>query len=131
MAGIYIFTAGFLGLVLSQIACAESSLLGKRCETIDDGLYGLTAFWWVLLIAGIVLALKQIALLYFSIYLFAANALATSLYYGIPETNRLRVPVVFLTEILVPFLFLVDQMLLVMDSMRHSTADGTPEAAGN
>lgn len=73
---------------------------------------------------------NQVAVMYFSIFILASNVIAVALYNAMPVQSLLRMPLVFLTQILVPFVILIDQNYLLMDTMRHATVDGTPEAAG-
>ena len=93
-------------------------------------MYGLTSFWWILLIVSTYAGTKHVGVLYFAMFAFVGNAAGCILYHAITPQSRARLPIVFLAQVGFPFTVLVDQALLVMDSMRHATVDGTPEVAG-
>jgi hypothetical protein len=48
----------------------------------------------------------------------------------LPEGNKYRLPVVFLLQWTVPFLFVLQLVSLTITSLRHALVDGTPEVAG-
>lgn len=102
----------------------------EKLSIPETDLYGVTALWWFLVVAAAVLGFKQIGVLYYTIFGFLGNAIGTILYHGISKDSKLRLPLTLLAQLVVPILVLVDYTFLTMDSMRHATVDGTPEAAG-
>ncbi|KAI9492346.1 hypothetical protein BDB00DRAFT_765537 [Zychaea mexicana] len=126
----YLFLAGLLGVITSQLLCSKfASMRNTLSSSIEASLYGLTAFWWFMLIASSYAGAKQVAILYFVMFSFVGNAGACFLYHAITPGSRLRMPLAFLVQVGLPFTVMIDQSFLVMDSMRHATVDGTPEAA--
>ncbi|KAI8369733.1 hypothetical protein BD560DRAFT_435134 [Blakeslea trispora] len=138
---VYLFAASFLALVLSQwILLSYSKTLARRLTTAQVGLYGLTTFWWVLLLVAAILTSQGFTASYFAIYFFVSSSLATGLLVTTlpsdPEEdsdaaiNGSRYwSVAFLAQVLLPGTLMTEFLLLVIDSMRHTTADGTPEWA--
>ncbi|KAF7728805.1 hypothetical protein EC973_005431 [Apophysomyces ossiformis] len=57
------------------------------------------------------------------------TTLAVILCSTIPAGATFRLPAVFLAQILLPTVLMIEFCLLSVDSMRHSTPDGTPEIA--
>ncbi|KAI8138287.1 hypothetical protein BJV82DRAFT_582997 [Fennellomyces sp. T-0311] len=127
--GIYIFVASILAVTLSQMLCSKSGTMHEVLSSVDASMYGLTTFWWILLIASTYAGTKHVAVLYFAMFAFVGNAAACVIYHAIPAQSRARLSLVFLTQVGLPIAVMVDQTFLVMDSMRHATVDGTPEIA--
>ncbi|KAI9249752.1 hypothetical protein BDA99DRAFT_445450 [Phascolomyces articulosus] len=126
---LYMFLAGLLGVIVSQLLLSQVKSMRGPLSSVGASFYGLTAFWWILLIFSSYAGSKQVAVLYFAMFSFIGNVLACILYHGISPESRLRLSLAFLAQIGLPFTVMVDQTFLVMDSMRHSTVDGTPEIA--
>ncbi|KAI7881599.1 hypothetical protein K492DRAFT_128678 [Lichtheimia hyalospora FSU 10163] len=125
----YLFLAAVLGLTTSQILCTKPEFMRKTLLSPESSFYGVIAFWWTMVILSLYATSNQVAVMYFSIFILASNVIAVTLYNAMPTQSFLRMPLVFLTQILVPFIILIDQNYLLMDTMRHATVDGTPEAA--
>ena len=135
----YLIVAAFLGLVASQWALVRvSQIIKMNLSDIQVGFSGLTAFWWVLLAFATYLGSKKFAIVYFAIYFFVSSALATVvLVCSAPKqesadslNNMSRFwSIAFLIQVLFPVTLMTELLLLTMDSMRHTTADGTPESA--
>ncbi|KAI8053141.1 uncharacterized protein B0P05DRAFT_307690 [Gilbertella persicaria] len=138
---VYLFAVSFLGLVLSQwILTKHSFMLEESLNTTQVGFYGLTTFWWLLLLAATILATQKMATTYFAIYFFISSSLATVLLTGtMPSKTEEGSDVAingsrywslaFLIQVLLPGTLLTEFLFLVIDSMRHTSADGTPEWA--
>jgi hypothetical protein len=127
-AALYIFVAAFLGLQLSQLILPNK--LKQSLASTDAAWYGLISFWWIFTVLASYAGLKSVAGLYFAVYLLAFNSLAALVHVVLPADKKYRSPVIFFTQLLLPFVLLMELDFLVMDSMRHATADGTPEIAG-
>ncbi|KAI8638434.1 hypothetical protein BD408DRAFT_423060 [Parasitella parasitica] len=126
-AAIYTFSAAFLGLQFSQLVL--SSKLKQTLATTDASWYGLLSFWWFFVIVAIFAGSKSIASLYFAVYILVFNSLAVLIHAVVPVTTKLRSALIFLSQSVVPFIFLLEIEFLAMDALRHATADGTPEIA--
>ncbi|KAI9470905.1 MAG: hypothetical protein EXX96DRAFT_491156 [Benjaminiella poitrasii] len=126
-AALYAFVAAFLGLQVSQLIF-PNRMKQTMAET-DAIWYGLVAFWWILVAIASFAGTKEIASLYFAVYILVCNALALLAHILIPSTQKLRSAIIFFTQTIVPFILLLELEFLVMDAMRHTTADGTPELA--
>ncbi|KAI7888595.1 uncharacterized protein EV154DRAFT_604675 [Mucor mucedo] len=138
---VYLTVAAFLGLVASQLALVRLSNVSRiNLSNIQVGFYGLTSFWWILLAFATYLGSQKIAAIYFAIYFFISSTLATVLLVTTSspsietdsETSHPRTKFCFLAsvvQVLLPVTLMTEFMLLSMDSMRHTTADGTPESA--
>lgn len=137
----YLTIAAFLGLLLSQLALVRLSTTCRiSLSNTQVGFYGLTCFWWVLLAFATYLGSQKVAAIYFAIYFFVSSTLATILLVRTtPEsvdevdesaaTNSKYWFAAFLVQILLPFTLMSEFLLLSMNSMRHTSADGTPETA--
>ncbi|CAO3628802.1 unnamed protein product [Mucor hiemalis] len=137
----YIAVASFLGLVTSQLALSKiSNSSTVNLANIQVGFYGLTTFWWILLAFATYLGSQKVAAIYFAIYFFISSILATVLLVSTaPKHNNESSPninngsrfwsIAFLIQVLFPVTLMTEFSLLSMDSMRHTTADGTPETA--
>ncbi|GAN08298.1 Zn-dependent exopeptidase [Mucor ambiguus] len=126
-AGLYTFAAAFLGIQFSQLVLP--SKLKQTLATTDAAWYGLLSFWSLFLVLAMYAGSKSIASLYFAVYLLAFNALAALFQAVIPATQKFRSPLIFFTQTIMPFIFLLEITFLSMDALRHATADGTPEIA--
>lgn len=138
---VYLTVAAFLGLVTSQFALVRLSSVSRiNLSNVQVGFYGLTSFWWILLAFATYLGSQKIAAIYFAIYFFISSTLATILLvstnHSLVEDDQESVhtgsrfwPIAFLLQILLPITLMTEFLLLSMDSMRHTTADGTPESA--
>ena len=127
----YMFLAGLLGVVISQLLLSKVKSLRGPLSSVEASFYGLTSFWWIMLILSSYAGSKHVAVLYFAMFSFVGNVLACTLYHAIsPSESMLRIVLPFLAQIGLPFTMMLDQTFLIMDSMRHSTVDGTPEIAG-
>ncbi|OBZ87077.1 Vacuolar membrane protease, partial [Choanephora cucurbitarum] len=130
---VYLFAASFLSLVLSQwILLTYSKTMAHQLTTAQTGLYGLTSFWWLLLLVATILTSQGYAASYFAIYFFVSSALATGLLANTvdsEEEGSRYWSVAFLVQVVLPVTLMTEFLLLVVDSLRHTTADGTPEWA--
>ncbi|CAO3658539.1 unnamed protein product [Rhizopus stolonifer] len=126
-AGLYIFFAAFLGIQLSQLVLPAKF---KRSLANTDAIwYGTVAFWWILVVFSSYIGSKKIVSLYSFVYILFFNAAAAILNTLVPRDKKFRSALIFFTQTLVPFVFLLENTLLFMDTMRHATVDGTPEIA--
>lgn len=126
-AGLYIFVSAFLGLQVSQLILPNK--IKRILVTTDAAWYGLIAFWWTFVVISVVAGVKEIAGLYFAVYLLSFTSLAALIHVLVPANKKFRSPLIFFTQTLVPFILLLELEFLTMDAMRHATADGTPEIA--
>ncbi|KAI8350607.1 hypothetical protein EDC96DRAFT_567382 [Choanephora cucurbitarum] len=130
---VYLFAASFLSLVLSQwILLTYSKTMAHQLTTAQTGLYGLTSFWWLLLLVATILTSQGYAASYFAIYFFVSSALATGVLTNTidsEEEGSRYWSVAFLVQVVLPVTLMTEFLLLVVDSLRHTTADGTPEWA--
>lgn len=127
-AALYVFSAGFFGLQFSQLVLPQK--FKRVLYTTDASWYGLITFWAIMVSLSIYAGFKNVASLYFNVYLLAFAFIAAVLNNVIPSTFKMRSAIIFFVQTLVPFVLLMEIELLAMDAMRHSTADGTPEIAG-
>jgi hypothetical protein len=127
-AAIYAFVAAFLGLQLSQLVLPKR--LKDTLANTDAAWYGLIAFWWVFVALSSFSGSKDVAGLYFAVYLLAFTSLAVLIHVIVPSDKKFRSPLIFCTQTTLPFILLLETDFLIMDAMRHATADGTPEIAG-
>ncbi|KAI9316792.1 hypothetical protein BX666DRAFT_2155425 [Dichotomocladium elegans] len=122
-----LFLSGILGLLVAQMALTKIKFMNRSLSSFETSLYGLTGFWWLLLLAGNYAGSRDIAALFFAIFIFASNGIATILYHALPANSLMRMPLVIVAQMTVPLVILLDQCFLIMDTMRHATVDGTPE----
>ncbi|KAI7860970.1 hypothetical protein BDC45DRAFT_529580 [Circinella umbellata] len=128
--GFYIFLAGLLGVLVSQLLLSKMKSLRGSLSFVETHFYGLTSFWWIMLIFSTYAGSKHVAILYFAMFSFIGNVLGCILYHAItPLGSVLSLVLSFLIQTGLPLTMMLDQTFLVMDSMRHSTVDGTPEIA--
>lgn len=127
-AALYTFAAGFLGLQVSQLILPNK--LKTNLAQTDAAWYGLIAFWWLFVVGAVATGTIKIAGLYFAVYLLAFTSLALFAHVTISKEQKLRSAIIYFTQMTVPSILLFEIEFLVMDSLRHSTADGTPELAG-
>ncbi|KAI7862925.1 hypothetical protein BDF14DRAFT_1734961 [Spinellus fusiger] len=126
-----IVLTALLGLLISQLifshlASRHASL--APMTQFDVQLQGLTLFWWEVLFVAAILTGKGYAGIYPAIFFLISSASATALYHRFAAnkySNRLFA--VFAVQLLMPVTLMVDLCMLGVDSMRHTTADGTPE----
>ncbi|KAI8094094.1 hypothetical protein BDF21DRAFT_375030 [Thamnidium elegans] len=126
-AALYTFVSIFLGLQVSQWILP--SKLKQSLASTDGAWYGLISFWWILVLCSSFAGTKGIAALYFAVHLLVFTSLAALLHIVLPATKKFRSPLIYFLQTIVPFILLLEMDFLVMDAMRHSTADGTPEVA--
>jgi hypothetical protein len=139
----YLIVVSFLGLVASQwVLVRFFKSFRLNLASTQVGFYGLTAFWWALLVFATYLGSQKVAGIYFVVYFFISSTLATVI---LAATVPSRVEegsdaalngsrfwsVAFLVQILMPVILMVELLLVIMDSMRHTSADGTPESSSN
>ncbi|KAI7902528.1 uncharacterized protein BX663DRAFT_511374 [Cokeromyces recurvatus] len=124
-AALYTFVAAFLGIQVSQLILPVK--FKQLLANTNAIWYGLISFWWILVVAASFAGSKGIASLYFVFYILLFNSLAALTHFLLPPTQKIRSALIFFTQTIVPFIFLLELEFLVMDAMRHSTADGTPE----
>jgi hypothetical protein len=127
-AALYTFVSAFLGLQISQLILP--SKLKQSLASTDAAWYGLLSFWWLFVVIASFAGTKGVAGLYFAVYILGFNSLAVLVHVIVPTNKKFRSPLIFFTQILLPFVLLMELDFLIMDSMRHSTVDGTPEIAG-
>ncbi|KAG1458229.1 hypothetical protein G6F46_000813 [Rhizopus delemar] len=126
-AALYIFSAVFLGIQISQLILPVK--LKQVLATTDAIWYGLVTFWWIFVLFASYTGSKNLASLHFAVHLLFFTALASVIHTHVPRDKRFRSPLIFFTQTLIPFILLLELLLLSMDSMRHATVDGTPEIA--
>ncbi|KAI8334000.1 hypothetical protein BC941DRAFT_433564 [Chlamydoabsidia padenii] len=128
--GTYMMVAAFTGLIGSLVLCDKCSWykhnLEKSPETI---LHGLNGIWWLFVLLATYLGSKEMASLYFAIYFLIFGTLASAAFVLLPEGNKYRLPIVFLLQWTVPFLFILQLVVLSVISFPHAIVDGTPEMA--
>lgn len=127
-AAIYTFVSAFLGLQISQLILPNK--IKQTLASTDATWYGLMAFWWIFVAFSSFAGSKGVAGLFFAVYVLAFTSFAVLLHVVLPPTKKFRSPLVFFLQTVFPFILLLEIDFLVMDAMRHSTADGTPEVAG-
>lgn len=127
-AAVYSFAAAFLGLKVSQLILPDK--INQTLVSTDAAWYGLIAFWWMFVAFSSFAGSKGVAGLFFAVYVLAFTSFAVLLHVLLPPTKKFRSPFVFFLQTIFPFVLLLEIDFLVMDAMRHSTADGTPEVAG-
>ncbi|KAI8975297.1 hypothetical protein BDF20DRAFT_836713 [Mycotypha africana] len=147
---LYLAGAAFLGLLISQwVLLHWVPSVPLSLTRMEVGFYGLTAFWWVLLALATYLGCKKVAAIYFAIYFFISSVLATLVLENTDpvdadaedeqEESEVIVTLVgrkvsrfwsiaFVIQTLMPVILMSEFLFLTMDSMRHTTADGTPES---
>ncbi|KAL7334748.1 hypothetical protein PS15p_200331 [Mucor circinelloides] len=141
MVVLYLTVAAFLGLVSSQwVMMRFSRSFASNLASMQVGFYGLTGFWWLLLVFATYLGSQKVAAVYFAVYFLISSTLATVLLVGTPPkeieggsevaagVSRFW-SIAFLIQVLMPVILMTEFLLLGMDSMRHTSADGTPEGA--
>ncbi|CEI88614.1 hypothetical protein RMCBS344292_02996 [Rhizopus microsporus] len=126
-AALYIFFTAFLGLQVSQLVLPAK--MKHTLATTDASWHGLVAFWWIFLVVAIFAASKSVVSLYFVVFLVFFTTAAAVIQVILPQDKKFRSPVIFFTQTLVPFVFLLELEFMSMDAMRHATVDGTPEIA--
>jgi hypothetical protein len=126
-AALYTFAAGFLGLQVSQLILPKK--LKSTLAQTDAAWYGLITLWWLLVVLSTYTSKFGIAGLYFAVYLLTFTSLGLLVHTTISTEQKLRSAIIYFTQIIVPALLLLEIEFLSMDSLRHATADGTPEAA--
>ncbi|KAI9473614.1 MAG: hypothetical protein EXX96DRAFT_621254 [Benjaminiella poitrasii] len=137
---IYLTLGAVLGLFASQWMLIQSSrTFHLSLSNIKVGFYGLTAFWWILLVFATFLGSKKVAAIYFAIYFFLSSTIATAVLVDTTlrreENAELALkgghywPIIYLIQVFMPVVLMSDFLFLVMDSMRHTSADGTPESS--
>jgi hypothetical protein len=138
---VYLILAAFLGLVTSQwVLVRVSRAFSVTLINIEVGFYGLTCVWWIFVIVAAYTGSQKIAELYFVIFFFWSSTLATVLLVATApkdrdENEQVSINgsklwfVAYLIQVTLPFVLAVELLLLTMDVMRHTTADGTPESS--
>lgn len=138
---VYLTVAAFLGLVTSQFALVRLSNVSRiSLSNFQVGFYGLTSFWWILLAFATYLGSQKVAAIYFAIYFLISSTVATILVvstssYSVEGEQAGALPakkywlIASWIQVLLPVTLMTEFLLLSMDSMRHTTADGTPESA--
>jgi hypothetical protein len=128
-AALYTFIAAFLGLQVSQLVLPRR--LKNTLADTDAAWYGLISFWWGFVALSSLVGSKDVAGLYFTVYLLTFTSLAAFIHITVPSDKKFRSPLIYFTQTIIPFILLLENDFLIMDAMRHATADGTPEIAGN
>ncbi|KAI8987084.1 hypothetical protein BDB01DRAFT_849233 [Pilobolus umbonatus] len=130
----FMASASTFALFLSQYVLARvSPSFDMSKGDLIMNFNGLNVIWWLLLLFSTYLGSQEVAAVYFVIYFFISNAVATTIVVATtPMVNDdikvTRVwPVAFLVQIVFPFILMAELLYLSIDSMRHTTADGTPE----
>ncbi|KAI8985416.1 hypothetical protein BDB01DRAFT_788149 [Pilobolus umbonatus] len=126
-AFIYLAAAVFLGLQVSQYILPNG--FKQYLYVTHAPWYGLVSFWALAVLLSCWTGSKGIAILYFAIYFLVFNALAILCHIKFPHTMKFRLPLIFTIQMLVPFILMIENTFLIMDAMRHTTTDGTPELA--
>ncbi|KAI7902512.1 uncharacterized protein BX663DRAFT_486809 [Cokeromyces recurvatus] len=137
---LYLTAAALLGLLVSQWVLIQSSRTSQlSLANMKVGFYGLTVLWYILLVYATYLGSKKVTAVYFAIYFFLSSTVSTVVLVNTTpkqeEDAELAFkggrywPIVYLLQICIPVVFMSEFLLLVMDSMRHTSADGTPESS--
>ncbi|KAF7727558.1 hypothetical protein EC973_007432 [Apophysomyces ossiformis] len=129
-AGIFLVVAAFFGLLLSQILGDKLVTRKSTWDSIarfDAQYYGLVIAWWILVAVSTYYASHEEAGLYYAVYFLGSSTVAAFLYVLLPDTDHLRLSVVFVVQTLIPFVLMTELGLLTMDGLRHTSADGVPE----
>ncbi|KAI8889092.1 hypothetical protein K501DRAFT_239409 [Backusella circina FSU 941] len=124
---LYIVSAIFLGLQVSQWVLPKK--MKDVLATTDASWYGLIGFWYIFVVISVVAGTKKVGGLYFAVYLLLFTSTAALVNDLVPKNKKFRSPIIFYTQILVPFVLLLEIGFIGLDSIRHSTPDGTPEMA--
>ncbi|EIE84708.1 hypothetical protein RO3G_09418 [Rhizopus delemar RA 99-880] len=137
--GAYLAVAAFLGLMMSQFALARwTKSVTRNLDNIRVSFYGLTIFWWILLVIATGLDSQKVASTYPAIFFFLSSTVATVILVPLaPLTEEEQLIkkhtkswlAALLAQVLVPATLIIELILFTMDCMRHTTADGTPESA--
>ncbi|KAI8074070.1 hypothetical protein BC940DRAFT_231632 [Gongronella butleri] len=88
---------------------------------------GMNAIWWLLVLLAYVLGTVELSAFYYAIYFLVFGTLASVILQVVDASSRFRIPVAFLVQFLVPFVFMIQLIDLGMISLRHSTVDGSSE----
>ncbi|KAI8096685.1 uncharacterized protein BX664DRAFT_257923 [Halteromyces radiatus] len=127
---IYLVVAVFSGITGALILCGKCHWYKRNLEKKPEILlHGLNGVWWLLVLGATYLGSKEVSALYFAIYFLVSGALASLVFVTLPQENKYRLPLVFILQWTMPFLLLLQLILLSMTSLRHITVDGTPELA--
>jgi hypothetical protein len=124
---LYILSALFLGLQVSQWVLSKK--LKHVLSSTDASWYGLISVWWFFVVIAVIAGMNGIGGLYFAVHLLVFTSIAALLHDLVPKNKKFRSPLIFFTQILVPFVLLLELGFIGLDSIRHSTPDGTPEMA--
>ncbi|KAL0085964.1 hypothetical protein J3Q64DRAFT_1739498 [Phycomyces blakesleeanus] len=129
---LYIITVAVAALLATRTLCAYLSKKTDWLSSIDRfdaQMHGLTLFWWAFVVFAAHLTSQGFAGAYFAVYFLISSTLATILYHTLPRDRHIRPPTVYIVQVLVPTILMCELFYLSIDSMRHTTADGTPETA--
>ncbi|KAI8981705.1 hypothetical protein BDF20DRAFT_817440 [Mycotypha africana] len=126
-AALYIFAAVLFGIQLSQIVLPQK--MKQNLVSTDAIWYGNIGLWWLSVVVAAISASFKIATFYVFIHIFVFNALAFFAHLLLPQTFKWRSAIIFVIQMTVPFILLLELVYLIMDALRHATADGTPEIA--
>ncbi|KAI9010931.1 hypothetical protein CLU79DRAFT_806099 [Phycomyces nitens] len=129
---LYIITVAVPALLATRTLCEYLSTKSHWLSSIDRfdaQMHGLTLFWWGFVVFAAHLTSQGFAGAYFAVYFLVSSTLATILYHTLPRDRHIRPPTVFIVQVLLPTILMCELFYLGIDSMRHTTADGTPETA--
>jgi hypothetical protein len=138
---LYLTVGSFLGLLASQWALVKYSKVSLiTLANIEVGFYGLTGIWWIFLAIATYAGSQKFAALYFAIFFFLSNVVASVVLVATAPKDREENEEVsingsklwflgYIIQTTLPFVLSLELLLLTRDSMRHTTADGTPEFA--
>ena len=92
---------------------------------------GMNAIWWLLVLLAYALGTVELSAFYYAIYFLVFGTLASVILQVFDQSSKFRVPIAFLTQFFVPYVFMIQLIDLGMISLRHSTVDGSSETMGN
>ncbi|KAI8077690.1 uncharacterized protein BX664DRAFT_270385 [Halteromyces radiatus] len=128
LVGFYLTLASLLGLTLSQLVLTRIKRMHRILLRLNTSLYGLVTLWWGLLVYATVLGADEIAGGYFAIFFLVSGVSAILVSHAlINKLPKARFPIVFIFQLTLPVIFMSEFCFLVIDALRHTTADGTPE----
>lgn len=137
--GIYLALSAFLGLLLSQLALAKwATSVTVSLDNIRVGFYGLTIFWWVLLVVATFLGSQKVSGIYPVVFLLLSSTVATAILVPLAPLTEGEQQIkghtkswlaALVAQVLIPATLIIELIFFVVDCMRHTSADGTPESA--
>ncbi|CAO3640157.1 unnamed protein product [Cunninghamella echinulata] len=126
---LYLTFASLFGLTLSQLLLTRIKRLHRSYIDLKTTLIGLSSLWYIGVVGATVLAADEIAGGYFAIYFLMSSLIAIDLSYLLQRYPKFQLPIVFIVQLVVPIILMVEFCFLSVDALRFVTADGTPESS--